>query len=94
MTVISIADAQASLADLLRRAARGESIVIEHDGASLALSVARLPTPEEDAEQQRRAEAAVRDLTREMARWSVEDGVVLPPNHPLRSFLEAEKPAA
>ena len=94
MTVISIADAQASLADLLRRAARGESIVIEHDGARLALSVARLPTPEEEAEKQRRAEAAVRDLTREMARWSFEDGVVLPPNHPLRSFLEAEKPAA
>lgn len=57
MTVVTLAEAQSELADLLRRAATGEQIVVEHDGARLALSVARLPTPEEEAEQQRRAEA-------------------------------------
>jgi antitoxin (DNA-binding transcriptional repressor) of toxin-antitoxin stability system len=56
MTVVTLAEAQAQLADLLRRAATGEQIAIEHDGARLALSVARLPTPEEEAENQRRAE--------------------------------------
>jgi antitoxin (DNA-binding transcriptional repressor) of toxin-antitoxin stability system len=94
MTVVTLAEAQAQLADLLRRAATGEQIAIEHDGARLALSVARLPTPEEEAENQRRAEVAVHELMRDMARWSVEDGVTLAPNDPLRQFLPSEKPAA
>lgn len=90
MTIVTLAEAQAQLADLLRRAAAGEQIVIEHGGARLALSVARLPTPEEEAEQtrraaaeaveqQRRRDAFIRELfgVREDAPMPIPDGITV-----------------
>ena len=63
MTTVTIAEARANLADLLRRAAAGEHIVITEDGkwlASLGKPPAPPPTPEEIAAAVARAEEQVR----------------------------------
>lgn len=63
MTTVTIAEASANLADLLRRAAAGEQIVITDEGKWLAALGAPPPPPpasEEIAAQQARAEAQVR----------------------------------
>lgn len=63
MTLVTVAEARENLIDLLRRAATGEQIVITEDGQYLAAlgKPPVLPTPEEEAARQARAEAFVRE---------------------------------
>jgi antitoxin (DNA-binding transcriptional repressor) of toxin-antitoxin stability system len=93
MTTVTLADAQANLADLLRRAARGEQLVVTDGGAWLgALGQAPPPPPtaEEEAARQRVAEKAFHEMTALMRQWCAEDGV---PYWPDQAPPEALKPA-
>jgi antitoxin (DNA-binding transcriptional repressor) of toxin-antitoxin stability system len=78
MTTVTVAEARENLADLLRRAAAGEPIVITEDGKWLAaLTAPPPPPPTSEDEAQRRARAE--EFLRQIAKWHEEDGLPFPP---------------
>ena len=97
MTTVTVAEARENLADLLRRAAAGEQIVITEGGqwiAVLGQAPPPPPTPEEEAARRRAAEKAFHEMTERMRRWCAEDGVPFPPDEPGAEALKPESPAA
>ncbi len=97
MTTVTLADAQANLADLLRRAAAGEQIVIT-DGDTWLGALGKAPPPpptaERDGERQRAAEKAYHEMTALMRQWCAEDGVPYLPDGAPPEALKPALPAA
>lgn len=92
MTTVTLDDVRTNLAELLRRVAAGENVVITDSGkwvAQLALPPDPPPTAEEIATRKAKAKEAVKD----MVRWQVQKGARLPEDSPLRElFDEGEFP--
>lgn len=89
--VVSVAEAEKELPELLARVAAGEKVVIADAGrwvASLAPPPPMPPTAEEVAAQEERAKEAIRQTVR----WQVEAGHLPPPDSNLwELFPTAER---
>ncbi|MFO0825424.1 MAG: type II toxin-antitoxin system prevent-host-death family antitoxin [Gemmataceae bacterium] len=87
--IVSIAEAQAQLPDLIARVAAGDQVVISQDGES----VANLGKPSQFPTTSNEVTGAKRraDLIRAVIAGHEEQGEPLPTDHPLRAALEREQ---
>ena len=87
--VVTVAEAQAHLPELIARINAGDQVVIAEGGKSVARltgSSMFATTPEEEAERQAAVKAAIREMVKD---WG-EYGVEIPPDSELGKLLAEE----